>query len=116
MSKQIIAGGVAIGGGAPVTIQSMCNTHTEDAKATIAQIHALEEAGCEIVRVTVPNMEAAHALSEIKENISIPLVADIHFDYRLAVEAAARGAGCRCGQNSHQPRQHRGRRPRQGGR
>ena len=75
MSKQIIAGGVAIGGGAPVTIQSMCNTHTEDAKATIAQIHALEEAGCEIVRVTVPNMEAAHALSEIKENISIPLVA-----------------------------------------
>ena len=92
MCKQIIAGGVAIGGGAPVTIQSMCNTHTEDAKATIAQIHALEEAGCEIVRVTVPNMEAAHALSEIKENISIPLVADIHFDYRLAVEAAARGA------------------------
>ena len=92
MSKQIIAGGVAIGGGAPVTIQSMCNTHTEDAKATIAQIHALEEAGCEIVRVTVPNMEAAHALSEMKENISIPLVADIHFDYRLAVEAAARGA------------------------
>ena len=92
MSKQIIAGGVAIGGGAPVTIQSMCNTHTEDAKATIAQIHALEEAGCEIVRVTVPNMEAAHALSGIKENISIPLVADIHFDYRLAVEAAARGA------------------------
>ena len=80
------------GRGAPVTIQSMCNTHTEDAKATIAQIHALEEAGCEIVRVTVPNMEAAHALSEIKENISIPLVADIHFDYRLAVEAAARGA------------------------
>ena len=74
MSKQIIAGGVAIGGGAPVTIQSMCNTHTEDAKATIAQIHALEEAGCEIVRVTVPNMEAAHALSEIKENISIPLI------------------------------------------
>lgn len=97
MSKQIIAGGVAIGGGAPVTIQSMCNTHTEDAKATIAQIHALEEAGCEIVRVTVPNMEAAHALSEIKENISIPLVADIHFDYRLAVEAA----GARRGQNSH---------------
>ena len=88
MSKQIIAGGVAIGGGAPVTIQSMCNTHTEDAKATIAQIHALEEAGCEIVRVTVPNMEAAHALSEIKENISIPLVADIHFDYKAAIACA----------------------------
>jgi len=99
MSKQIIAGGVAIGGGGPgphpapsANAKSMCNTHTEDAKATIAQIHALEEAGCEIVRVTVPNMEAAHALSEIKENISILLVADIHFDYRLAVEAAARGA------------------------
>ena len=88
MSKQIIAGGVAIGGGAPVTIQSMCNTHTEDAKATIAQIHALEEAGCEIVRVTVPNMEAAHALSEIKKNISIPLVADIHFDYKAAIACA----------------------------
>ena len=64
MSKQIIAGGVAIGGGAPVTIQSMCNTHTEDAKATIAQIHALEEAGCEIVRVTVPTPEAAEAAPE----------------------------------------------------
>ena len=105
MSKQIIAGGVAIGGGAPVTIQSMCNTHTEDAKATIAQIHALEEAGCEIVRVTVPNMEAAHALSEIKENISIPLVADIH-SFRLPPRR--RSGGARRGQNSHQPRQHRG--------
>ncbi len=92
MSKQITVGGVAVGGGAPVSIQSMCNTRTEDAKATIRQIHALEEAGCEIVRVTVPNMEAARALSEIRENIRIPLVADIHFDYRLAVEAAARGA------------------------
>ena len=95
MSKQIIAGGVAIGGGAPVTIQSMCNTHTEDAEATIAQIHALEAAGCEIVRVTVPTMEAAHALSKIKENISIPLVADIHFDYRLAMEAAPRRSTAR---------------------
>lgn len=105
MSKQIIAGGVAIGGGAPVTIQSMCNTHTEDAKATIAQIHALEEAGCEIVRVTVPNMEAAHALSEIKENISIPLVCGTFF--RLPSrrhEAAARGAD-----KIRSPRQHRGR-------
>ncbi len=92
MSKQILAGGVAIGGGAPVTIQSMCNTRTEDAPATIRQILALEAAGCEIVRVTVPDMEAARALSTIKEAIHIPLVADIHFDYRLAVEAAARGA------------------------
>lgn len=92
MTKQIIAGGVAIGGGAPVTIQSMCNTKTEDVRATVAQIRALERSGCEIVRVTVPTMEAAKAVSAIKEQISIPLVADIHFDYRLAVEAAVRGA------------------------
>ena len=91
MSKQIIAGGVAIGGGAPVTIQSMCNTHTEDAKATIAQIHALEEAGCEIVRVAVPTEEAARAIPSIKAAIHIPLVADIHFDYRLALECVRQG-------------------------
>lgn len=92
MTKRIQAGSVAIGGGAPVSIQSMCNTRTEDAEATIAQIHALERAGCEIVRVTVPNREAAAALSAIRERIHIPLVADIHFDYRLAIEAAERGA------------------------
>ncbi|MBQ9458768.1 MAG: flavodoxin-dependent (E)-4-hydroxy-3-methylbut-2-enyl-diphosphate synthase [Oscillospiraceae bacterium] len=92
MTKQICAGGVRIGGNAPVTIQSMCNTRTSDAAATVAQIHALEKAGCEIVRVTVPDMEAAKALSTIREQIHIPLVADIHFDYRLALEAAARGA------------------------
>ena len=92
MSKQILVGGVAVGGGAPVTIQSMCNTKTEDAAATVKQIHLLEDAGCEIVRVTVPNLEAARALSVIREQIRIPLVADIHFDYRLAVEAAERGA------------------------
>ena len=92
MTKQITVGGVALGGGAPVTIQSMCNTKTEDAAATAAQIQALEDAGCEIVRVTVPTMEAARAISAIKERISIPLVADIHFDHRLAVEAAVRGA------------------------
>lgn len=92
MTKQIKVGSVAVGGGAPVTIQSMCNTRTEDAAATIRQIHNLEAAGCEIIRVTVPTMEAAEALSTIKESIRIPLVADIHFDYRLAVEAAARGA------------------------
>ena len=92
MTKQITVGGVALGGGAPVTIQSMCNTKTEDAAATAAQIQALEDAGCEIVRVTVPTMEAARAISVIKERISIPLVADIHFDHRLAVEAAVRGA------------------------
>ena len=92
MSKQIIAGGVAIGGGAPVTIQSMCNTHTEDAKATIAQIHALEEAGCEIVRVTVPTPADAAVVSAIKEAVDIPVVADIHFDYRLALECIEAGA------------------------
>ena len=92
MTKRVFAGNVAIGGGAPVTIQSMCNTRTEDARSTIAQIRALEDAGCEIIRVTVPNMGAARALSAIRDAIRIPLVADIHFDYRLAVEAAARGA------------------------
>ena len=92
MTKRIFAGSVAIGGGAPVTIQSMCNTRTEDAQATIRQIHDLETAGCEIIRVTVPNMDAAKALTAIRDAIHIPLVADIHFDYRLAVEAAARGA------------------------
>lgn len=92
MTKQIKVGGVAVGGGAPVSIQSMCNTRTEDAEATIRQIRSLEDAGCEIVRVTVPSMEAARALSTIKAAIRIPLVADIHFDYRLAVESAARGA------------------------
>ena len=92
MTRRIQVGAVPVGGGAAVSIQSMCNTPTEDVNATVRQIQRLEQAGCEIVRVTVPTMEAAHALSKIKENISIPLVADIHFDYRLAVEAAARGA------------------------
>ena len=92
MTKQIFAGSVPIGGGAPVSIQSMCNTRTEDVGSTVKQIRLLEQAGCEIVRVTVPNMDAARAVSAIKEQIRIPLVADIHFDYRLALEAAARGA------------------------
>ena len=92
MTKKILVGGVSVGGGAPITIQSMCNTKTEDVGATVAQIKALEAAGCEIVRVTVPTMEAAVAVSAIREQITIPLVADIHFDYRLAVEAARRGA------------------------
>ena len=92
MTNKITVGGIAVGGGAPITIQSMCNTKTEDVAATVAQIKALEAAGCEIVRVTVPTMEAAIAVSAIKERITIPLVADIHFDYRLAVEAAVRGA------------------------
>ncbi|MBR2482200.1 MAG: flavodoxin-dependent (E)-4-hydroxy-3-methylbut-2-enyl-diphosphate synthase, partial [Oscillospiraceae bacterium] len=81
MTKQLQIGGVALGGGAEVSIQSMCNTRTEDVAATVAQIHALEKAGCEIVRVTVPTMEAAVAISAIREQIHIPLVADIHFDH-----------------------------------
>ena len=91
MSKQIHIGGVTVGGGAPVAIQSMCNTHTQDVEATVAQIHALEQAGCEIIRVAVPDMAAAEAIPAIKERISIPLVADIHFDYRLALKCAEGG-------------------------
>lgn len=92
MTRQIHVGSVLIGGGAPVTIQSMCNTPTEDVEATVNQIHRLEQAGCDIVRVAVPNREAARAVGAIKEHISIPLVVDIHFDYRLALEAVAAGA------------------------
>ena len=92
MSKQILVGGVPIGGGAPVTIQSMCNTRTEDAAATVAQIRRLEEAGCEIIRVAVPDMAAADAVGAIRRQIRIPLVADIHFDYKLALRCAENGA------------------------
>ena len=91
MSKQILVGGVPVGGGAPVAIQSMCNTKTEDVAATVTQIHALEDAGCEIIRVAVPTMEAAQAIGAIRREIHIPLVADIHFDYRLALECARQG-------------------------
>jgi (E)-4-hydroxy-3-methylbut-2-enyl-diphosphate synthase len=85
-------GNVLIGGDAPVTVQSMTCTKTDDVKATTAQIRRLEKAGCEIVRVAVPDMNAARAVGEIKKRISIPLVADIHFDYRLALEAVRQGA------------------------
>ncbi|WP_264477276.1 flavodoxin-dependent (E)-4-hydroxy-3-methylbut-2-enyl-diphosphate synthase [Enterocloster lavalensis] len=91
-TKTVKIGNRLIGGGNPVLIQSMCNTKTEDVKATVAQILRLEQAGCEIIRVAVPTMEAAAALKEIKEQIHIPLVADIHFDYRLAVAAIENGA------------------------
>ncbi|MEN6594873.1 MAG: flavodoxin-dependent (E)-4-hydroxy-3-methylbut-2-enyl-diphosphate synthase [Clostridiaceae bacterium] len=89
---QISVGGVLVGGGAPVSVQSMTNTDTADAAATAAQINALTAAGCEIVRSSVYNMACAKALSEIKSKISIPLVADIHFDYRLAIAAIENGA------------------------
>ena len=92
MSKQILVGGVPVGGGAPVTVQSMCNTRTDDVEATVAQILRLEEAGCEIIRVAVPDLAAAKAVGAIRERIHIPLVVDIHFDYKLALESVAAGA------------------------
>ena len=92
MTRQIFVGGVPIGGGAPVTIQSMTNTRTDDVPATVAQIRRLAAAGCQIVRVAVPDLAAAKAVGAIKEQIDIPLVVDIHFDYKLALECVA--AGC----------------------
>ncbi|MCI5588785.1 MAG: flavodoxin-dependent (E)-4-hydroxy-3-methylbut-2-enyl-diphosphate synthase [Lachnospiraceae bacterium] len=91
-TKVINIGQCAIGGGNPVAIQSMTNTKTEDVEATVSQILRLEEAGCDIIRCAVPTMEAARALSKIKERIHIPLVADIHFDYKLALAAIENGA------------------------
>ncbi len=91
-TRVISIGDRVIGGGNPVLIQSMTNTKTEDVKATVAQIKELTEAGCDIIRCAVPTMEAAYALKEIKAAISIPLVADIHFDYRLALAAIENGA------------------------
>ena len=92
MTKQIHVSGVAVGGGAPVSIQSMTNTRTDDVEATLRQIRALAAAGCDIVRVAVPDMDAARAVGKIKEQCPIPLVVDIHFDYKLALEAIAAGA------------------------
>ena len=92
MTKLIKVGNVLVGGGAPVSIQSMCNTHTDDVNATVEQIRRLAAAGCQIIRVAVPDMEAARAVGAIKERVDIPLVVDIHFDYKLALEAIAAGA------------------------
>ena len=91
MTKQIYAGSVPIGGGAAVTVQSMCSAKTSDVPATVDQIHRLEEAGCEIIRVAVPDMDAAKAIGAIKSRIHIPLVADIHFDYKLALACVEQG-------------------------
>lgn len=90
--RAVNIGGVKIGGGNPVAIQSMCNTDTRDVKSTVSQILKLEDAGCEIIRVAVPDMTAAEAVKEIKKQIHIPLVVDIHFDYRLALECMKNGA------------------------
>ncbi len=91
-TKEVRIGDVVIGGNHPIAIQSMTNTKTQDVEATVAQILQLERAGCQIIRCTVPDMEAAKALTEIKKQIHIPLVADIHFDYRLAIAAMENGA------------------------
>lgn len=91
-TKKVNIGNVTIGGGSPVAIQSMCNTKTDDVEATVKQILSLEEAGCEIIRCTVPDLKAAEAIKEIKKRIHIPLVADIHFDHRMALAAVENGA------------------------
>ncbi len=91
-TRQIRIGSVRVGSKAPISVQSMTNTQTQDVEATVHQIHALEKAGCEIVRVAVPDMEAANAIEKIKQDITIPLIADIHFDFRLAVASADAGA------------------------
>lgn len=91
MTKKLMVGAVPVGGGTPVTIQSMCNTKTDQVDATVAQIHALEAAGCEIIRIAVPDEAAAMAVDRIKEQITIPLIADIHFNYKLAIMCAERG-------------------------
>ena len=91
LTKQINVGNVPVGGDAPVTVQSMCNTKTHDVEATVNQIKQFQAAGCEIVRLAIPDMAAAEAIDKIKEQVSIPLVADIHFDYKLALAVAERG-------------------------
>ena len=90
-TKVINIGGVKIGGGNPIAIQSMTNTNTRDWKSTVRQIKELQEVGCEIIRVSVPDMESAKNIKFIKKNIKIPLVADIHFDHRLAIESIKQG-------------------------
>ena len=92
MTKRIFVGQVAVGGGAPVSIQSMCNTRTDDVAATVAQIKQLEAAGCQIIRVAIPDEAAALSVDRIREQIDIPLVVDIHFNYRYALMCAERGA------------------------
>ena len=91
-TKRINVGAVPVGDGAPVSVQSMCCTKTTDVEATLSQIAAFKAAGCDIVRIAVPDMDAARAVSAIKERSELPLVCDIHFDYKLALECARRGA------------------------
>ena len=91
-TRVVNIGGIPIGGGHPIAVESMTNTDTRDVKSTVAQIHGLTDAGCEIIRVAVPSMEAARAIVDIKKEIDIPLIADIHFDYRLAIASIKHGA------------------------
>lgn len=93
-SRKIYVGGVAIGGDAPISVQSMTNTETCDVKSTVAQIEAIASAGADLVRVSVPSMEAADAFGEIKKQVTIPLIADIHFDYKIALAVAEKGVDC----------------------
>ena len=93
-SLQIKVGNVAVGGDAPISVQSMTNTETTDVAATVAQINAIAAAGADIVRVSVPSMDAAEAFREIRKQVQIPVVADIHFDYRIALKVADYGADC----------------------
>jgi (E)-4-hydroxy-3-methylbut-2-enyl-diphosphate synthase len=92
--RQIRVGDVPVGGDAPITVQSMTNTLTHDVKATVEQIRRLEEAGADIVRVSCPDRESALALKEITRQVKVPIVADIHFHYKRAIEAAESGAAC----------------------
>ena len=94
VTKPVYVGDVKVGGGAEITVQSMTKTDTRDIKATVRQIHELEEAGCDIIRSAVPDMEAAKAMAEIRKQINIPLIADIHFHYQLAIECAKGGVDC----------------------
>lgn len=93
-SRQIMVGNVPVGGDAPISVQSMTNTETNDVAATVGQIQRLEDAGVDIVRVSVPSMDAAEAFGEIKKQVSVPLVADIHFDYKIALAVAENGVDC----------------------
>jgi (E)-4-hydroxy-3-methylbut-2-enyl-diphosphate synthase len=93
-SKKIMVGSCAVGGDAPISVQSMTNTNTCDVKKTVAQVHALENVGADIVRISVPNMEAADAFGQIKQQVKVPLIADIHFDYKIALKVAELGVDC----------------------
>ena len=100
-TRQIYVGPVAVGGDAPIAVQSMTNTKTQDAKATLEQIHKLTDAGCDIIRCAVPDMDAALALKEIVQGSPIPVIADIHFDYRLALQAIESGVHGGKGSDPH---------------